>query len=528
MSGAGPTTNGSPRTPSAREQPGEKFQVRADLPVRREPLAGRGSCGGRHRGTSHGLGEQLREFGDEACAITGRNQEPRHSVAEALRRAADFVAHDRQAGALRLDEEIGQRLALRSEHGDGGRTVERRRVGLPAMEDDAVGETEVGGMPFAIGARGALADEGEFPADVCRKCGDDVEQLALVLLPAKLRDAEQDRRLAWRGDEIEQRRVEEGVGDDGAASGGTFGGDEVGAGELGVRDYAPRGTEAAAVQPGQTLTGAHGGDHGGAWQSALQLRGAAVGHAAHAQHDVGRGAAHGGHESRREPVEAGVERLQRAPRHTGGGEFRGERAAGAEGEDCRVVTTRGESAGEKRGLSLGAATAQTILDEENFHCSRRGGHDSRRGTTMNNGFFNQMLRWLFLAMGVALAAKIVPGIHCNDGMTLLVVVVLLSLFNAFLKPLLVLFTLPLVVLSAGFGLWLINAFLLWATSRLVDGFTVRGLGAALIGSAIISLSNMAFTTLFGAKRVRVQRGPRGPQEPPRPTPPPGKGDVIDV
>ncbi|HLP06832.1 MAG TPA: phage holin family protein [Opitutaceae bacterium] len=147
---------------------------------------------------------------------------------------------------------------------------------------------------------------------------------------------------------------------------------------------------------------------------------------------------------------------------------------------------------------------------------------------MNNGFFNQMLRWLFLAMGVALAAKIVPGIHCDDGMTLLVVVILLSLFNAFLKPLLVLFTLPLVVLSAGFGLWLINAFLLWATSRFVDGFYVGGLGAALLGSLIISLTNMAFTVLFGAKRVKAQRGPRGPQEPPRPTPPPGKGDVIDV
>ncbi len=148
---------------------------------------------------------------------------------------------------------------------------------------------------------------------------------------------------------------------------------------------------------------------------------------------------------------------------------------------------------------------------------------------MNNSFFNLVLRWAFLAMGVALAAKIVPGIHCTDGMTLLVVVVLLSLFNAFLKPLLVLFTLPLVVLSAGFGLWLINAFLLWATSRMVEGFYVEGLWAALLGSMIISLTNMAFSTLVGPKKVRVRRAP-GPSAPPppRPTPPPGKGDVIDV
>ncbi len=144
---------------------------------------------------------------------------------------------------------------------------------------------------------------------------------------------------------------------------------------------------------------------------------------------------------------------------------------------------------------------------------------------MNKGFFNTVLRWLFLAMGVALAAKIVPGIHCADGMTLLVVVLILSVFNAFLKPLLVLFTLPLVILSAGFGLWLINAFLLWVTSRLVEGFSVSGLGAALLGSLIISVTNMAFSTLFGSK-IKVQRG--GRERPPAPKPPPGKGDVIDV
>jgi putative membrane protein len=144
---------------------------------------------------------------------------------------------------------------------------------------------------------------------------------------------------------------------------------------------------------------------------------------------------------------------------------------------------------------------------------------------MKDGFFNQMLRWLVLAMGVALAAKLVPGIHCADGMTLLVVVVLLSVFNAFLKPLLVIFTLPLVVLTAGLGLWLINAFLLWCTGRLVDGFHVDGMWAALLGSLIISLTNMVFTMFFGTKRARARRQSA---EPPPPTPPPGKGDVIDV
>ena len=144
---------------------------------------------------------------------------------------------------------------------------------------------------------------------------------------------------------------------------------------------------------------------------------------------------------------------------------------------------------------------------------------------MKDGFFNQVLRWLVLAMGVALAAKIVPGIHCADGTTLLVVVVLLSLFNAFLRPVLVIFTLPLVVLTAGLGLWVINAFLLWFAGWLIGPkFGVDGMWDALLGSLIISLTNLAFTRFLMPKKAQRRRD----QEPSRPAPPPGKGDVIDV
>ena len=49
-----------------------------------------------------------------------------------------------------------------------------------------------------------------------------------------------------------------------------------------------------------------------------------------------------------------------------------------------------------------------------------------------------LIRWLVLALGVLLATKLVPGISCSDGTTLIVVVLLLSFFNAILKPLLLL------------------------------------------------------------------------------------------
>jgi putative membrane protein len=126
------------------------------------------------------------------------------------------------------------------------------------------------------------------------------------------------------------------------------------------------------------------------------------------------------------------------------------------------------------------------------------------------------MRWAILAVGVALSAVIVPGITYDSGVTLLVVVALLSLFNAILKPLLVIFTLPFVVLSLGLGIWLINAFLFLAVSKLVAGFYVRDFWSALWGALIVSLVNFFLSGLLHARRV------------PRSTSPPKPDDVIDI
>ena len=128
------------------------------------------------------------------------------------------------------------------------------------------------------------------------------------------------------------------------------------------------------------------------------------------------------------------------------------------------------------------------------------------------------MRWSIIAAGVALSAWIVPGITYDNWVTLLVVVALLSLFNAILKPLLVIFTLPFVVLSLGLGIWVINALLFLAVSRLVHGFQVRDFWAALWGSLIVSLTNMVLSSLLRAR----------PAPPLRPPPRPQPDDVIDI
>src|ERR1700683_4791966 len=103
---------------------------------------------------------------------------------------------------------------------------------------------------------------------------------------------------------------------------------------------------------------------------------------------------------------------------------------------------------------------------------------------MNSPFARLLVRWLVLALGVVIATRVVPGIHCNDLGTLVAVVVLLSLFNAVLRPVLVLFTLPFIIVTMGLGIVVINAILFMFVGRLVDGFTVAGFWAAVGGSLV--------------------------------------------
>jgi putative membrane protein len=104
-----------------------------------------------------------------------------------------------------------------------------------------------------------------------------------------------------------------------------------------------------------------------------------------------------------------------------------------------------------------------------------------------------IVRWLVLALGITLATKIVDGIKCDDGETLLIVVVLLSFFNAVVRPILVLFTLPFILLTMGVGLVVINAFLFLMVDRLVDGFHVANFWSAFWGAVIVGLTNLVMS-----------------------------------
>lgn len=132
---------------------------------------------------------------------------------------------------------------------------------------------------------------------------------------------------------------------------------------------------------------------------------------------------------------------------------------------------------------------------------------------------NLLARWLVLALGVLIATRIVPGIRCDGGSTLLVVVVLLSFCNAVLRPLLLLFTLPFIVVTMGLGVVVINALLFLLVGRLVEGFHVGGFWPAVGGSLVVSVTNLLVSLFL--------RGRRPPPPPPRRREQRG-GDVIDI
>jgi putative membrane protein len=138
---------------------------------------------------------------------------------------------------------------------------------------------------------------------------------------------------------------------------------------------------------------------------------------------------------------------------------------------------------------------------------------------MNSPITQLLVRWLVLALGVMLATKIVPGIRCDNGATLVAVVLLLSFFNAILKPLLVLFTLPFILFTMGLGVVLINALLFLLVGHLVNGFVVEGFWTAVGGSLVVSLTNLLVSA--------VTRGGK-PTTPTRKDQKPKGDDVIDI
>jgi putative membrane protein len=98
-----------------------------------------------------------------------------------------------------------------------------------------------------------------------------------------------------------------------------------------------------------------------------------------------------------------------------------------------------------------------------------------------------LIRLIITTIAVLVTDLLLPGVHANDFVTGLLVAVVLGLLNTFLKPLLILFTLPVTLLTLGLFLLVINAGMVMLAARIVPGFVVESFWWAVAFSIILSV-----------------------------------------
>jgi putative membrane protein len=101
-----------------------------------------------------------------------------------------------------------------------------------------------------------------------------------------------------------------------------------------------------------------------------------------------------------------------------------------------------------------------------------------------------IVRWLLLALALLLVAHLYAGVQVASFGSALIAAFVLGLLNTLVRPLLVLLTLPVTLITLGLFLFVINALMFWAAAWVLPGLNVTGFVAALIGSLLYSLCGM--------------------------------------
>jgi putative membrane protein len=115
-----------------------------------------------------------------------------------------------------------------------------------------------------------------------------------------------------------------------------------------------------------------------------------------------------------------------------------------------------------------------------------------------------LLRLLVGAFGLWVASALVPGVQIDGVGTLFLAAFLLGFVNAFVRPVAILLTLPLTIVSLGLFLLVINAGMLWLVASFMSGFHVAGFGSALLGSIVVSVTSWLASWYIGPRgRVEI-------------------------
>lgn len=110
-----------------------------------------------------------------------------------------------------------------------------------------------------------------------------------------------------------------------------------------------------------------------------------------------------------------------------------------------------------------------------------------------------ILIWIFNAIALLAVAYLLPGIHVDGFISALIAALLLGLINTLLRPLLILFTLPVTVLSLGLFILVINGLLFWLAGSVLKGFEVNSFWAGMVGALLYSAFSFVLSLFLRQK-----------------------------
>ena len=108
-----------------------------------------------------------------------------------------------------------------------------------------------------------------------------------------------------------------------------------------------------------------------------------------------------------------------------------------------------------------------------------------------------VLHWLMTAVALGVAARLVPGVRIASPQVLVIAALVLGFVNAVVRPILVLLTLPLTVLTLGLFYLVVNGAAFGLAAAIVPGFSVASLGSAILGALIVALVSAVVSWLLG-------------------------------
>lgn len=110
-----------------------------------------------------------------------------------------------------------------------------------------------------------------------------------------------------------------------------------------------------------------------------------------------------------------------------------------------------------------------------------------------------LIKWCINVAALFAVVHIIPGIQAQDWQALAVAALVLGLINAFLRPLIMILTLPINVLSLGIFTFFVNGFLFYLVSKIVKGFTITDFGSAIWASLLFSIVSFLLSLFFKSK-----------------------------